>query len=385
MTDRLYVGTRKGLFVYERSGRGEWKIERTAFVGDPVTYVLPDERGGTIYAALNLGHFGVKLHRSFDSGATFHEVQAPAYPKAEEGAKEDAPAVKLLWCLEAGGADRPGVLWAGTIPGGLFRSEDRGESWRLNEPLWNVPERAKWFGGGYDHPGIHSVIVDPQDSRRVLLGVSCGGVWITNDEGSSWRVSTRVCFGVRRRNRDDPAIGSSPHGDVLRRGRPWVCINGPSCRAARAGKRSSSAEAFGFAAAIHRDLRRLARALAKDERRVPVDGKVVVARTRDGGAWKCSARPPQDTPRRRLPPRDGRRQDGRSSGDGLDDGIALVERGPGRFVPDALDAASADLQRAVRVKTVRRAGPHEGAPHEERRQAVRRGGRAFAGLERRGG
>jgi hypothetical protein len=293
MNDRLYVGTRKGLFFFERNGRGEWKIERTAFVGDPVTYVLPDGRDGTIYAALNLGHFGVKLHRSFDSGGTFHEVQAPAYPKAEEGAKEEAPAVKLLWCLEPGGADRPGVLWAGTIPGGLFRSEDRGESWRLNDPLWNVPERGRWFGGGYDHPGIHSVVVDPGKSGRVVVGVSCGGVWITDDDGASWRVSTRGMYAeyMPPENRDDPAI-QDPHRIVMCPSDAnvlWVQHHNGVFRSSDGGESwqsiSSRPSSFGFAAAIHpRDPRTSWLApLVKDEHRVPVDGKVVVARTRDGG------------------------------------------------------------------------------------------------------
>ena len=33
------------------------------------------------------------------------------------------------WALETGGANEPGVLWCGTIPGGLFRSNDNGTSW----------------------------------------------------------------------------------------------------------------------------------------------------------------------------------------------------------------------------------------------------------------
>jgi hypothetical protein len=293
MSERLYVGTRKGLFLFERSGRGDWKIAKTAFVGDPVTYVLPDERDGTIYAALNLGHFGVKLHRSFDSFESFHEVTAPAYPKAEEGAKEEAPAVKLLWCLEAGGADRPGTLWAGTIPGGLFHSTDRGESWRLNDALWNEPSRAKWFGGGYDHPGIHSIVVDPNANGRVLLGVSCGGVWITEDDGGSWRASTKGMFAeyMPPESREDPTI-QDPHRMVMCPGAPnvlWVQHHNGIFRSSDGGASWQSVQgkpsSFGFAAAIHpRDPRTSWLApLVKDEKRVPVDGQVVVARSRDGG------------------------------------------------------------------------------------------------------
>src|SRR3546814_10652058 len=70
----------------------------------------------------------------------------------------------------------PGVLWAGTIPGGLFRSEDRGESWTLNRALWDQPSRPQWFGGGYDKPGIHSISLDPRDDRRIAIAISCGEI-----------------------------------------------------------------------------------------------------------------------------------------------------------------------------------------------------------------
>lgn len=293
MSDRLYVGTRKGLFVCVRKGRGEWKVERTSFLGDPVTYVLPDARDGALYAALNLGHFGVKLHRSEDGGESFQEVAAPAYPKAEEGAKDEAPAVKLVWCVEASGDDRPGSLWAGTIPGGLFRSDDRGESWRLNDELWNEPRRGDWFGGGYDHPGIHSVAVHPTNSRRVTIGVSCGGVWITEDEGRSWRASTKGMFAeyMPPEKRDDPAI-QDPHRLVQSPSDPKVFFvqhhNGVF-RSADGGESwesiRSRPSSFGFAAAIHPNDPKTSWLvpLVKDECRVPVDGKLVVARTRDGG------------------------------------------------------------------------------------------------------
>ena len=54
--------------------------------------------------------------------------------------------------------------------------------------LWDRPERKQWSGGGADLPGIHSVVVDPRDSRHVALGVSTGGVWITRDDGDSWQL-----------------------------------------------------------------------------------------------------------------------------------------------------------------------------------------------------
>ena len=66
----LHVGSRKGLLTFSpAAGPGGWALADTAFLGEPVSALLPDPRDGALYAALNLGHFGVKLHRSDDGGA----------------------------------------------------------------------------------------------------------------------------------------------------------------------------------------------------------------------------------------------------------------------------------------------------------------------------
>lgn len=190
MSDRLFVATRKGLFTVERTG-DRW-VARTNFLGDNVTLVLPDARSGAVFAALNLGHFGVKLHRSCDGGTTWEECGTPALPEGDEplvepmGGRKLPATVTLIWALEPGGPGEPGVLWCGTIPGTLFRSRDNGTTWALVESLWREPKRAEWFGGGAEYPGIHSICVDPRDARRVVIGVSCGGVWTTTDNGARW-------------------------------------------------------------------------------------------------------------------------------------------------------------------------------------------------------
>ena len=97
----------------------------------------------------------------------------------------------MIWALAPGGANEPGVIWCGTLPGGLFKSEDGGDSWALNRQLWDDPRREQWFGGGADQPGIHSICVDPRDSRHVKIGVSCGGVWTTRDGGQQWELTAK--------------------------------------------------------------------------------------------------------------------------------------------------------------------------------------------------
>lgn len=292
MSDKLLVATRKGLFTVVR-GSGGWSVTGGDFLGDNVTMVLPDPRDGATYAALNLGHFGVKLHRRESDGAEWNEIPAPAFEQAAEG-DDDGPTVSQVWILESGGPDRPGVLWAGTLPGGLFKSDDHGATWHLNRPLWDRPERDKWFGGGYDDPGIHSISVDPRDSRHLAVGVSCGGAWFTRDDGETWDCRTQGMYAdyMPPERREDPAI-QDPHRLVRCPAQPdalWVQHHNGVFRSTDGGASWSAIEnvapsTFGFAVAVHPEDGDTAWLIpaVKDECRIPVDGKVVVARTRDGG------------------------------------------------------------------------------------------------------
>ncbi len=77
--NRIYVATRKGLVEINRSDAG-WSVGRCHFLAEPVTAFLVDSRDQSLYAALKLGHFGVKLHRSDDGGESWQELASPAYP-----------------------------------------------------------------------------------------------------------------------------------------------------------------------------------------------------------------------------------------------------------------------------------------------------------------
>ena len=72
MASHFFVGTRKGLFG-ERTGRAG-DCGAVSFLGDHVPMLVADPRDGALYAAIEHGHFGTKLHRSDDGGATWAEV-----------------------------------------------------------------------------------------------------------------------------------------------------------------------------------------------------------------------------------------------------------------------------------------------------------------------
>ncbi len=302
MSERILVSTRKGLIEFVRKNGG-WSIASTDFPGVAVTAALRDPRDGALYAALKHGHFGSKLHRSDDDGRTWKELPAPAFPADTAG----APTLFQIWTLEAGRPEQPGRLWAGAIPAGLFCSDNRGESWQLVTALWNVPERAKWFGGGYDDAGIHTVSPDPRDPEQVFVVISCGGVWDSGNDGQSWNLRGDGLVAAymppeqagTREVQDPPRVvrcASAP--DVM-----WMQHHNGVFRSTDAGvswtQLKLSGDDFGFAVAAHPKDAQTAWFVPamKDELRMPRDGALAVTRTRDGGkTW--------ETFREGLPQRD---------------------------------------------------------------------------------
>ncbi len=301
MSDQLLISTRKGLFAARRGGGGDWALDAIHFLGDNVSLTLVDPRDGAWYAALDHGHFGAKLHRSRDRGATWEELAVPAYPTPPEGhvekdflGREIPWRLIRFWCLAPGVPSQSGLLWAGTLPGGLFWSEDGGNTWQMVESLWNMPERRKWAGGGADAPGIHSICVDPRDGNRVVVAVSSGGIWHTTDCGQTWEAHTK---GMRADYAPPEQVeapeSQDPHRLVQCPGRPdhwWVQHHNGIFRSTDDAMTwteltNVKPSAFGFPVVVHPqdpDTAWFVPAI-KDEQRIPADGRVVVNRTRDGG------------------------------------------------------------------------------------------------------
>jgi photosystem II stability/assembly factor-like uncharacterized protein len=300
MSDKNYllVGTSKGLLVYERSAAG-WQVEKIHFLGFPVSVVFVDERTDTWWVCLAHRHWGIKLHRSEDQGQSWTQVRTPRYPKGTS-IKEGTPAgLKAIWCMAHAGVDKPGELYLGTEPGGLFHSKDNGDSFELVVSLWNHPSRQKdWFGAGRDYPFIHSIVVDPRDSKHVYIAVSCAGVFETKDGGQSWVPKNKGLIAAYLPN-PDVEVGHDPHLLLACQKNPDILWQQNHCgifRSADAGANWDNVTGkdgfpdYGFALAIDHenpDRAWVAPALS-DEMRVAVDNALCICRTDDGGkSWQA--------------------------------------------------------------------------------------------------
>lgn len=297
----LRVATRKGLFRVRRED-GKWRLAAPDFLGDNVSAVMRHPVSGAIFAALDHGHFGVKMHRSRDGGGQWEEIPVPANPPRGEDeepwvdimGRTIPDSLQLVWCLEPGHPSQGERIWAGTIPGGLFRSDDGGDNWQIVDSLWNDPGRRRWFGGGMDYPGIHSILVHPADPRDITIAISCGGIWHSGDDGDSWEL---IGAGMEAPYTPPEHAGDPGIQDVHRLARchsdpdrMWLQHHAGIYRSDDAGRRWSriggvSPGDFGFPVVVDADDpdRVWFVPEIKDEHRIPPDGRVVVNRTGDGG------------------------------------------------------------------------------------------------------
>ena len=187
----LSVATRKGAWLFRAEGaRRTWRVDGPHFLGHIISHVVLDPRDRrTLLAAAKTGHLGPTIFRSTDRGRSWQEAaRPPAFAKAAAG--EQGRAVDHTFWLTPGHVSQPGVWFAGTSPQGLFRSEDGGATWESWSRINEDPQYRKWMGtvqdGTPDGPKLHSIMVDPRDPARMLIGMSGGGVHESSDGGRTF-------------------------------------------------------------------------------------------------------------------------------------------------------------------------------------------------------
>ncbi|ONI85565.1 glycosyl hydrolase [Saccharothrix sp. ALI-22-I] len=286
----LAIGTRKGLWLATSEDRKSWSLSGPHHAMTEVYAIAIDARRDRpkLLVGTSSSHFGPTVVTSDDLGATWDEPDhAPiAFP-------EDA-SLERVWQLAL--TPDPEVVYAGTQPSALFRSEDGGRTFSLVEGLWKHPHREQW-GAGFGGQAIHTVLPDPDDPQRLTVAMSTGGVYRTFDGGASWEASNT---GIKAYFLPDPypEFGQCVHKVSRHPSRPerlFLQNHHGVYRSDDSGETwTSIADGlpadFGFAMVNHPHKPDVIYnfPLAADGDRFPPEGKCAVYRSPDAGAsWEA--------------------------------------------------------------------------------------------------
>jgi photosystem II stability/assembly factor-like uncharacterized protein len=177
---RALVGTRKGLFTLTAGAdRRRWRVDGPSLDGWSVYHAVVDPRSGELFAAANHLVYGPTIQRSSDDGRTWTRSTDMPLPQ------DCGLSLNAVWHLEPGHSSQPQTLFLGGDPGLLFRSDDMGVTWQVNQALLTHRTRGSWVpsAGGLM---CHGVQIDSSDPNLMFVSISAGGAFRSVDTGATW-------------------------------------------------------------------------------------------------------------------------------------------------------------------------------------------------------
>jgi photosystem II stability/assembly factor-like uncharacterized protein len=272
----LAIGTEKGGFLV-RDPVGEARLEGPLFPGWRVTS-FGVTGAGSYLAALASNWFGVSIHRSADLQTWDQSVEGPVH---------DGRPLEQVWTF----ADAGDRIYAGVAEAGLFTSDDDGVTWAPVDAFNRFAGHEDW-APGFGGLAAHRVLTA---GDSVWVGVSAVGVFRSDDRGATFR---RCDDGVTVVVEDRPDPGYCVHGlaqDPDRPARMWRQDHTGVYRSHEGGGRWERIEEglpapFGFPIVRDGSTGRLfVVPLESDENRLPVGGRLAVYRSDDDGdSWSVS-------------------------------------------------------------------------------------------------
>ncbi len=216
---KLLLGTTKGAFLlHGENDRTEWQVTGPYCNGWCINHVIGDPASGTIWAGGGNEFHGAGIWRSEDGGETWHltrlsrgmldewAAQDPDFADMVDWSKDPLPfdeTVQQIWSL---GHDH-GIVYAGTKPASLLRSEDKGQTWSRVDALTDHPSAKDWNPGAAGLV-LHTIVFDPDDAKKQWVGISAAGVFATEDGGSTWERRNRLSNKEACTHNDHPAAPS---------------------------------------------------------------------------------------------------------------------------------------------------------------------------------
>jgi Sortilin, neurotensin receptor 3, len=287
MSVLLPIGTRKGLFLLRGDRGASWDVEGPLLPGWSVYHAIVDPRDGVLHSATNNPFYGATVHRSSDGGRTWERAEELGLP--EDGELK----LNATWHIEPGSGTE---LWLGGDPGVLFRSDDGGSTWLLNQALFDHPTRERWQPGA-GGMCTHSIQLT---NGTMYVAISAAGAFRSEDGGESW---TPINRDVAAEFMPDPypEVGQCVHKLLAHPQRPERLWQQNHCGVYRSDDRGDSWErldtnglptSFGFPLALDPQDPDVAYVIPEQsqEYHYTADGRLGVYRTSDGGAsWALAS------------------------------------------------------------------------------------------------
>jgi photosystem II stability/assembly factor-like uncharacterized protein len=171
--------------VVAREHQGTWQLS-SSLKGLQITCLAADpfhpER-------LYCGTYRRGLWRSDDGGESWHLIgDTPVVPTPinKPGITQANIMAVAVSPVERSG--EYGVVYVGTEPSEVFRSEDGGESWQKLSGLSELPSASTWsFPPKPDTSHVCKIIPDLHVPGRVFVAIEAGALVYTPDGGQTWK------------------------------------------------------------------------------------------------------------------------------------------------------------------------------------------------------
>jgi hypothetical protein len=299
---RLLVGTRKGAFVLTSDeARKEWNVAGPHFAGWEVYHMKGSPADpNRIYASQSTSWSGQVVQRSDDGGATWNVVGnkfaydgVPGTHAWYDGTPHPWE-FKRVWHLEPS-LTNPDEVLAGVEDAGLFKSTDGGQNWTELSGLRTHTTGPAWQPGA-GGLCLHTIIVDPNDAKRIVIAISAAGAFRTDDGGVTWKPINKGLVSTFMPN-PTAEVGHCVHHIAAHPSRPGVLFmqkHWDVMRSDDAGDNWTEVSGnlptdFGFAIDVHAhepETLYVVPIKSDSEHFVP-DGKLRVFRSRTGGTdWE---------------------------------------------------------------------------------------------------